>query len=76
VIHRLSPQESQEGGGKSRERVDPFLKEDPVCSDFSHTGDAPGSVSFLWPSTGLSAEDPCLFCTEESRTGYSTPGEA
>jgi len=41
------------------------------CSAFPHMGDAPGSLSSLWPSTGLLG-DPCLFQTGEPRTGHNS----
>ena len=31
---------------------------------------------FLWPSSACAPTGPCLFCTEGSSYGHSTPGEA
>lgn len=43
---------------------------------FPHKGDAPGSLSSLWPSTGLVLEVSCLYSTEHPCWGHRTPDVA
>ena len=49
---------------------------DPRHSAFPQKRSAPGSLSSLLPSTGLSPGDPCLSCTRRPRNGHSIPYEA
>jgi len=47
----------------------------PMKLEIWHDG-APSLGSFLLPSSGCTPPDPCLFSTEDSTRGHSTPGEA